>query len=597
MLTTKAHKTISSLVLGIACFAAADALRAAAPVKLSGAITGVVSDSVGTPQMGATILLFNRQDRPFGKALSDERGEFKFLGLFPDVYSIRVTLATFVPAVKKDILVQPGMRSVLNVNLNNVFSTIQFAYPQVTDGSFMTDEWKWVLRSAPSTRPVLRFAQANPRDVGGPARPGTFSETRGIVRLSAGEGSLASGLGTEADLGTAFAMATSLSANSMLRMSGTVGYGSETGVPATAFRTRYSRNMGMGSPEVSLTMRQMILPGRIGAAITGAPESALPKMRSLSAGFEDRTQLSDEVSLQYGFTLESVTFLDRLNYFSPYGRLAYTPTENDEIDMAYTSGNARPDLGGSGGEDAELQRDMNSLGIFPRVSVLGGRAKVQRGDEFEITYSHKSGSRTYSASAHHASVTNAALMLVGADGLYGAGDILPDLFTGSSIFNAGGYRSAGYSAAVTQDVGEHFSATLMFGSMGALTTGRQEIVSDNPDELRSMIREGRRRAATARITATVPRTGTHMIASYQWVADPRSVAPGNLYSTQAFRPTPGFNLYIRQPIPGLSTRVEATAEFQNMLAQGYLPMGTVNGHQVMLVQIPRSFRGGLAFIF
>jgi hypothetical protein len=34
-----------------------------------------------------------------------------------------------------------------------------------------------------------------------------------------------------------------------------------------------------------------------------------------------------------------------------------------------------------------------------------------------------------------------------------------------------------------------------------------------------------------------------------------------------------------------------------MLAQGYLPMGMVSGQQLMLVETPRSLRGGLAFIF
>ena len=43
--------------------------------------------------------------------------------------------------------------------------------------------------------------------------------------------------------------------------------------------------------------------------------------------------------------------------------------------------------------------------------------------------------------------------------------------------------------------------------------------------------------------------------------------------------------------------MEATAELRNILAQGYLNMGTVNGQRVMLVQMPRTVRGGLAFIF
>jgi len=53
-------------------------------------------------------------------------------------------------------------------------------------------------------------------------------------------------------------------------------------------------------------------------------------------------------------------------------------------------------------------------------------------------------------------------------------------------------------------MGDHLSATVMYGSMGALTAQNREIVSDSPDELRSMIRSGRKQAATTRVAATRP---------------------------------------------------------------------------------------------
>jgi hypothetical protein len=356
--------------------------------------------------------------------------------------------------------------------------------------------------------------------------------------------------------------------------------------------------MGGGNPEVSVTMRQLFLPGRLSAAMGGS-EAAMLMLRSMSAGFDDHMQLTDDVSFQYGMTLDSVTFLDRLNYFSPYARLTYIPDRDSTIEIAYTSGNARPDLAGAAADEVDLQRDLSTLGMFPRISLRDARAKIQRGEEFEIAYSRKIGSRTYHLSAYRENVTNAALSMVAPAGFYASGDILPDLFSDNVIFNAGDYRSTGYTAAVTQNLGEHVSATLMYGSTGTLTAGTSELVSGNPDELRAMIRSGRRHAATTRISATSPRTGTHLIASYQWTADPRSITPGNLYSTQSFRPLPGLNIYVRQPIPLgiLPWRVEATADLRNLLAQGYLPIGISGGQQMLLVQTPRSFRGGLSFIF
>ena len=342
-----------------------------------------------------------------------------------------------------------------------------------------------------------------------------------------------------------------------------------------------------------MTMRQLLLPQGSGS------EAAVPMLRSVSASFDDRAQISDNVSLQYGFTLDSISFLQHLSSFSPYARLVYSLGDNGEVALAYTSGNARPDLAGGSVQDSDLQRDLNTLGLFPRLSLLAGRPKMQRGEEYELSYSRKIGSRTVQVSTYRESVTNAALNMVAPDDLFGS-NLLPDLFTDNSIFNAGNFQSTGYTATVTQNLSENFSATLMYGTMGSLTAERAALATASLDELRSIIRSGRQQAATVRIAATVPASGTQLIASYQWTGDPRAVMPARLYSTQSIRPLPGLNLYVRQPVPVLTSlpwRVEATADLRNLLAQGYLPLTASNGQPIVLVQMPRSFRGGLSFIF
>jgi hypothetical protein len=182
------------------------------PARLSGGITGLVRDGLGIPQMGATVLLFNRQDRLFARALSNEKGGFSFLSLVPDVYSVRVSLRSFVPVFRENIVVQPGVRSMLNVSLTTLFSSIELVTPPPGERALMSDDWKWVLRSASSTRPILRILPNAHPDPDQPARHATavFSETRGMVQLSGGDGGAVSGFANEADLGTAFAFATSL---------------------------------------------------------------------------------------------------------------------------------------------------------------------------------------------------------------------------------------------------------------------------------------------------------------------------------------------------------------------------------------------------
>ena len=83
--------------------------------------------------------------------------------------------------------------------------------------------------------------------------------------------------------------------------------------------------------------------------------------------------------------------------------------------------------------------------------------------------------------------------------------------------------------------------------------------------------------------------------SYQW-ANYRSAMPGPQFSTRSARPEPGLNVMLRQPIPsisGMPWHVEASAEIRNLLAQGYLPLTMADGQQLLLVNTPRSFRGGL----
>jgi hypothetical protein len=555
-----------------------------------------VRDTHGVPQMGASVSLYNRQDRPVGKVLTDQHGQFQLLGLVPTFYSLRITLATFVPAIRKDILVQPGMRSVLNVSLSALFSSIQLDRP-VMDNGIMSDEWKWVLRSAPDTRPVMRFGPDAIADAGATRERGTvFSDTRGILKVSAGEGPVA-GVANQADLGTAFALATSLYGKSLLEVSGNLGYGAQTGVPAAAFRTSYSRDLDGNKPVFSVTMRQLYLPERLGEALSGT-DAALPMLRSISASADNRSQLSDNVSLQYGFTMDSVFFMDHLTYTNPYARVTWAIDNATDFEVAYTSGDARPNLADSGPEEAELQHSLDTLGLFPRLSMKDGRPKIQRADDYEVAVTRHVGSRSLRVSAYRELLNNAALTMVAPAGMFaGSGDVLPDLFSNSSVFNSGNFDNVGYAAALTQNLGAHFSATAVYSNEGTLTALNQELVSETPDELRAMIRAGRRNAVTARVKGTVPHIGTRFIASYQWNSDARSLMGGNLYSAQGLGALPGLNIYVRQPIPGFSGRLEATADLRNMLAQGYVPIALPGGMQLMLVDNPRSFRGGLAFRF
>ncbi len=126
--------------------------------------------------MGAIVALYDSRDRILDRAITNEGGSFSFGGLIPNLYSLRVTLSSFLPAVRDGIKVQAGTRRVLDVNLSSLFSSIQFGPIDGGQRGMMSDDWKWTVRSSGSTRPILRLTPTHPVAFHAPA----FSDSRGL---------------------------------------------------------------------------------------------------------------------------------------------------------------------------------------------------------------------------------------------------------------------------------------------------------------------------------------------------------------------------------------------------------------------------------
>jgi len=593
-----ARRAISAALVAVALIPASS-LHAAVPVRFAGELSGLVTDSAGKPQAGALVLLFNRQNRMLQRVATDFSGGFSFDDLLPDLYSVQVSFASFVPAMKDRVLVKPGMRSLLEINLSRVFSSIQLVSTVPTPSGLMNDSWKWTLRSDSALRPIMRILPAiNPPAPATTAtdtqRTAIFSSSRALVKISASDGMHTLAETGEADMGTQFAFATSVYGENHVKVSGNVGYGATTGSPAAAIRTTYSRDFMGASPAVSVTMRQMALAPR-----TGVSENSLPMLRTVSVNMGDKTQINDSLTAEYGFGLDMVSFMDRLHYFSPYARLSQQ-ISHGTVDLTWTSGNARPELGaGLANADAnsDLRRDLTSLSIMPRVSLDNGRARVQRGDDYELGVTERFGSREYRFAAYRESISNTTLTIANPDASLFQGDLLPDLFSRSALFNAGRFDTFGYLGTVTQDLDDNYKVSASFGSNGVMMPGPGPLRT--ADDLRHLMKAGNRPAVTLRASGTVKPVGTNFVVSYQWT-DYAAALPLPQFQTQSLRSGPGLNISLRQPIPspaGMPWRIEATAELRNMLAQGYLPLSMSDGRPLLLVNTPRSVRGGLAFVF
>ena len=574
---------------------------AADSLKLTGSLAGFVRDGTGIPQMGATVLLLNRYERVIQRALTNDRGAFGFEFLTPETYSIHVSLSSFVPAMKQKIAVQPGMQSLLYINMASLLSSVELVYASPGQGALMSDDWKWSLKTSTSTRPVLCIApEISISDPSQPVRTvgAIFSDTRGLLRVSAGDAGSLADLTTQSDLGTGFAVATSILGKSQLQVSGNVGHTARIGLPAASLRTSYSYE-GVG-PEIEVTVRQIYLPSRVGSALAAGSADGLPPLRTMSVAFLDRVDLTDGLRLEYGMSLDSVAFVDHMNYFSPFARLSENFGSLGTVRAAYSSGAPPSELFSHTGEaEASLNQDLIALALMPHVSLRGGRARVERTQSFELGWEKKLGSRTLNLTGYKESVSNATLTMAAPEDLLPGGDILSSVSGRSATFDIGSYQRFGYAACFTQTLGEKLEVSTSTGHGGELAADALPLASSSGEDIRSKIHTSQRYWAAVRATGTIPVTGTQVSTSYQWM-DYNTIAPSHLYLTQKSYPEVGWNIHIRQPIPsfpGMLGRLEATADLRNMLAQGYLALPSGDSRRVLLMQSPRAVRGGLSFIF
>src|SRR5205807_377790 len=133
-----------------------------------------------------------------------------------------------VPAFRRNIAVLAGVENLLKINLASVFSTVEIVPASTAAGTLMSDDWKWVLRASPSTRPVLRYLPGQSGASSSQSMARVFSDTTGLVRVSAADdGDL-----SQQGLGTAFALSTRVNGRSDVRVSGKLGYTTGAGLAA-----------------------------------------------------------------------------------------------------------------------------------------------------------------------------------------------------------------------------------------------------------------------------------------------------------------------------------------------------------------------------
>lgn len=605
-----AGRQFAIAVAAFGMLASTGSLQGAIPsLPVTGDLLGTVVDSAGIPQMGASVQVFNKYQRLVARSFTDPAGRFGFTGLAADLYSVRVSLASFLPASRDQILIKAGLDSVLQIHLATLLSNIDVSYTVPTGA--MSEDWKWVLRSSPATRPVTRLLPVDFPESETKLRPHVFSETHAALSVSGGDAGLIDAGDLGADFGTSFALSTNVLGKNQLQVAGTLGQTAQFGPAAVAFCAIYSRTEDgpfASPPEVAFSFAQL---GGIGSQLSGTPPNdenlsaaGFPVLRTMSLSVYQVADPLDNVHFEYGTTAETIEYQQHTSRLSPFARLTVDLGPAGSIIASYSVG-GRPDeliahqqyreaaLDGGG----DFSGPLDTLSRLPQLSDRNGRLEVQSTQDYELGYSKTSGSRAYSVSAFSETVWNGRLNVAGDLSALNPGDLFSDGISPISSYNIGNYERLGYLASANQRLGDFFDVALAYGRMGGFTANSNSFTGSSSSA--SFLSQKDTNLASLSVKATVPRAGAHILASYGWM-DPRTVVPTHIFTTQDALTLPGLNILIRQPLPsffGMPGRLELTAELRNVLASGYTGINTGDGRQLLLVEAPRVLRGGLKFTF
>jgi hypothetical protein len=548
---------------------------------------GVVRDAAGTPQLGASVEvvpeavgLATAVSQASQAFFTNTRGAFQDEKLAPGLYTVRVTLAGFLPSLEKHVRIDPNLTTVLRIRLESMFASLDQLRKQPARASAEADDWKWVLRSAPSLRPVLEWVE---EDGDQPSLvtydSGVNRQARMRLEMTDGARHLASASNIAAAPATAFAYDQKLGGMSRLILSGQMSY-DET-APGGGIATIWLPTGTLGAgPHTALVLREAKV------------ASGGPVFRGARIDQGGTVALGDRVVLRYGGEYVYVGFGAAASSLRPRAELKVQASDDWTASLIFASMPSGPTpLEADVPEgDGILAAALDELDAFPALLWRRGRPVLESGWHEEVAAERKLGSRgKIQVAAFHDDNRHVAV--------YGHGDGLPaaeyfqDFFSSGFAYDGGSSSSFGTRLAVREKVSGDTEVTAVYAFAGALSP------VDDPDSfLRDVLRTQAHHSLGFGISTKIPRAGTRVEASYKWLSG-TVVSRVDLYGESLYQLDPYLHIGVRQPLPKFALgRWEAIADCDNLLAQGYVPANTRDGH-VVLVPALRTFRGGLSVQF
>ena len=573
-------RTLGALVLtaGLSSFTVEPAAAQAKPVL--GKLAGVVRDAAGTPQMGASVELapeFAGVAVP-PSLLTNTQGIFQGTKLTPGLYTLRVTLAGFLPTLQKHVRISPNLTTVVRVELESMYATLDQLRRMPSGTSSNPDDWKWVLRSAASVRPVLEWMDESGSTLGQEKHRPEVPRLR--MEFTNGARRAASASNIAPSPATAVAYNQKLGGSSSLLFAGQMSYDDDAPGGGIATVWLPTGTLGAG-PHTALVLRQ----AKIGPGGPNFHGARLDQGGAISFG--------NRLVLSYGGEYVVVGLGASASSVRPRATLSYKVSPDWYTELIFSSMPSGPGpLEAAGTQsNAMLTAALNELDAFPALLVRGGRPVLQNGWHEEFSANRKVGEHgVVQFAGFHDDNRHVAVYGISGDTLPAA-DYFQDYFSKGFAYDGGASSNWGARVAFRKKLEGDTEFTALYSISSALAP-----VNDTDNLLRDVLEPTPRHAIGAGISAKVPRLGTKFHAGYKWMSGP-AVSRLDGFGESLYQMDPYLHLMLRQPLPKWALgRWEAIADCDNLLAQGYVSTSSRDGH-VVLVPAFRTFRGGLSVQF
>jgi hypothetical protein len=513
--------------------------------------------------------------------LTNTQGVFRGEKVTPGMYTVRVTLAGFLPTLEQHVRINPHVTTVVRVELESMFASLDQLRRAPSAASVESDDWKWVLRSASATRPVLQWVDDddNAEVTSSKALDKQVMRPRARMEFTDGARRPGSASGVPSAPATAFAYDQKLGRTARLLMAGEMNYMDSS--PGGGFATVWLPTGSLGSgPHSTLVLREAKL-GPDGQTFHG--------VRMEQGG---TLGLGDRAKLRYSGEYVMVGLNKSASSLRPRLELDTKLTDAWKAALIFSeepggAGNIDPEDRDSGSALADA---VNNLDSFPTLLWRNGSPVLEGGWHEEISVERKLGSSgQLQVAAFHDDDSNVAVYGRGGD--LPAADYLQDYFSNAFAYDGGSVKSWGTRVALREKVSDDVEITAVYAFAGALSP------SDFAEgALRDMLKTSMHNSVGASVTTTVPRSKTKVTAGYKWVGGV-TVSRLDSYGESLYQMDPYLHIGIRQTLPKFGPgRWQAIADCDNILGQGYVTLGSQDG-RTMLVPAFRTFRGGLSVQF